>query len=134
MRIVADDELAGAHETVVGHHLVRDARLGIVEAADAQPLHFPADERVFVGLLLRERRLVVIEQHEDAVAVPHARQAVLETRLQREIVHRLVRVVVHHRAVDARFEDVAGEHCFPRQVVPREKFLRDRLLAIRPRK
>ena len=33
VRIVADDQLAGPHQAVVGHHLVRDARLGIVEAA-----------------------------------------------------------------------------------------------------
>jgi hypothetical protein len=107
VRIVADHELARTHQAVVGHHLVRDAGLRVVEAFDAEPVHLMADQRILVGLRLVQRRLMVVEQDEHAVRVPHARQAILEPGLQREIVHRLGGVVMAHRAVDARFDDVA---------------------------
>ena len=122
MRVVADHDLARPHEAVVGHHLVRDAGFGIVKAADAETFDFAPDQRIFVGLLLRQRRLVMVEQHEDAVAVPHPRQSVLETGLRRQIDQRLVGVVMHHCAVDARFEEVAALHRLAGEVVAREQF------------
>ena len=69
----------------------------------------------------------MVEQHENAVRVPHARQAVLEAGLQRELVHRLGRVVMAHRAVDARLDHVARVHGLAREVVPRQQLFRHRL-------
>ena len=120
VRIVADHEFARTHQAVIGHHLVRDAGLGVVKAFDTEAVHFMADERVLVGLRLIERRLMMVEQDEHAVRVPYARQTILEPRLQREIVHRLGGVVMAHGAVDARFDDVACVDGRAGEVVPRQ--------------
>ena len=108
MRIVADDELAGPHQTVVRHHLMRDSRFRVMKALNAETIDLlrvsPRSRPHAPGSM----RLMVIEQHEHLVRIPHPRQAILEARLQREIVHRLRRMVVAHRAVDARFDDIPG--------------------------
>ena len=94
-----------------------------VKTLDAEALDFATDQRVLVGLRLIQRRLMMIQQHEHAILVPHAWQAVLETRLLRHLHHGLGRMVVTHRAVDARLQKIACPDLAIGEIVPRQQLL-----------
>jgi hypothetical protein len=91
-----------------------------MKTLNAETLHFPADERIVISLLLGKCRLMVIDENENALTVPHGRQPILETGLHCEIVHRLRGMVMNHRAVDARFDHVTGAHRRAGKVMPRK--------------
>src|SRR6266487_4690716 len=81
MRVVADNQLAGADVAVVKHHLVTDAHLRVAKVRNAQPPGVAF--RVECGLrdLQPDGRLDVFIEHEDPISSEYQRRAIAETEL-----------------------------------------------------
>ena len=87
----------------------------------------PASARLSVIRLGKQLFSRTVTQSPIQLVQPYFGQTVLESGLHCEVVHRLVRVVMHHRAGDLRLEDVARAHGRTGEVVPREKLFCDGL-------
>ena len=66
---------------------------------------------------------MMIDQHKNALRVPDPRQTVLEAGLDRQLMHRLGGVIVHHRPVNACFDNIARVHGLAGEVAAREQLL-----------
>jgi hypothetical protein len=61
---------------------------------------------------------MVIEQNEDAIAIPDFRQTIFKTSLDRHVMHGLAGMVVAHCPVNAGLKEIAGPDLLPLQIVP----------------